>query len=184
MSGGETRGTLGVDIDNVISSTDPAIRRIFQELCGVRLEQEQIVHYQYHRCGVTPEQETAAFEMFRDVACSDLDVVPGAIESLRLLHSRYRLILVTSRNPAIRDKTQDWLREHDIPHDALVFDEAKHRTGHDFDFFIEDNGEFALSLAEAGVPTFLFDYPWNRWVHDHLRITRVSGWADVLAELM
>jgi uncharacterized HAD superfamily protein len=184
MSADETRGTLGVDIDNVISSTDPAMRRIFQDICGVRLEQEQIVHYQYHRCGVTPEQEAAALEVFRDVACSDLDVVPGAIEALHLLQSRYRLVLVTSRNPVIEDKTDYWLHAHGIPHDLLVFEKEKHRAGHDFDFFIEDNGEFALALAEAGIPTFLFDYPWNRWVNDHARITRVSGWADVLAELM
>jgi len=178
------RGILGVDIDNVISLTDLAIRGIFRDFWGIRLEQDQVVHYQYHRCGVTVEQEQAALEIFRDATCSELEVVPGAIESLRLLHSRYRLVLVTSRNPAIRQKTQDWLRAHDVPHDLLVFEKAKHETGHDFDFFIEDNGEFAVSLAEAGIPTFLFDYPWNRWVGAHPRIARVSGWRDVLAELM
>ena len=184
MTDDDARGILGVDIDNVIALTDPAIRGLFREVWGIRLEQEQIVHYQYHRCGVTREQEQAALDIFRDATCMELEVVPGAVESLRLLHSRYRLVLVTSRHPSIREKTQAWLRAHDVPHDQLVFDEAKHRTGHDFDSFIEDNGDFGLSLAEAGIRTFLFDYPWNRWVGAHPGITRVSGWSDVLAELM
>ena len=102
------RGTLGVDIDNVISLTDPAMRGIFRDFWGIRLEQDQVVHYQYRRCGVTVEQEQAALEIFRDATCSELEVVPGAIESLRLLQSRYRLVLVTSRTPIIREETQDW----------------------------------------------------------------------------
>jgi uncharacterized HAD superfamily protein len=184
MLSDEARGTLGIDIDNVISLTDPAIRGLFRDLWGVRLDQEQVVHYQYRRCGVTVEQERAALEVFRERTCTELEVVPGAIESLRLLQGRYRLVLVTSRNPVIMEKTRDWLRAREVPHDLLVFDEAKHRTGHDFDFFIEDNGDFAMSLAEAGISTFLFDYPWNRWVEPHPRIRRVPGWQEVLAELM
>lgn len=184
MTADATKGTLGIDIDNVISLTDPAIRELFRDLCGVSLEQDEIVHYQYSRCGVTPEQERVALDAFRERTCSELEVVPSAVESLRLLQGRYRLVLVTSRNPVIMQKTRDWLKAREVPHDLLVFDEVKHRTGHTFDFFIEDNGDFALSLAGAGITTFLFDYPWNRWVDSHPNIRRVSGWQEVVAELM
>jgi uncharacterized HAD superfamily protein len=82
------------------------------------------------------------------------------------------------------DKTREWLRLKDIPHDLLIFNDAKHRTGHDFAFFIEDNAETALSLAEEGIHTFLYDYPWNRSIGEHPNIRRVYGWQDILTELI
>jgi uncharacterized HAD superfamily protein len=175
---------LGVDIDNVISLTDLALRKSIRDLYGIRLSQEQIVCYDYSRCGLTEEQERKILEIFRDVTCKELDVVPGAIEALTILKRKYRIILVTSRHPQLIQKTKDWLKLKKIPHDKLIFETDKHQTDHDFDFFVEDNEDSAFALAEAGIKTFLFDYPWNRSIPDHDNIKRVSGWSDVLAELM
>jgi uncharacterized HAD superfamily protein len=87
---------LGVDIDNVVSLTDPALRKSIRDLYGIRLTQEQIVYYDYSKCGLTEEQERKVLEVFRDVTCKELDVVPGAIEALTILSKKYRIILVTS----------------------------------------------------------------------------------------
>ena len=119
------RRTLGVDIDNVISVTDPAIRKLLRDTLGISLGQEQVVHYAYHRCGITREQEYRVLELFHDVACTELDVMPGVVEALKVLKPRYSVVLVTSRNPVIRDKTSDWLRANGIQHDSLVFESAK-----------------------------------------------------------
>jgi uncharacterized HAD superfamily protein len=175
---------LGVDIDNVVSLTDPALRKSIRDLYGVCLSQEQIVYYDYSKCGLTKEQERKVLETFRDVTCKELDVVPGAIEALAILKQKYRIILVTSRHPELVQKTRDWLKLKKIPHDKLIFEADKHQTDHAFDFFVEDNEDSALALAQAGITTFLFDYPWNRRVPPHENIKRVSGWGDVLAELM
>jgi uncharacterized HAD superfamily protein len=175
---------LGVDIDNVISLTDPALRKSIRDLYGIRLTQEQIVYYDYSKCGLTQEQERKVLEVFRDVTCKELDVVPGAIEALTILSKKYRIILVTSRHPQLIEKTKDWLKLRKIPHDKLIFETDKHQTDHDFDFFVEDNDDSALALAQAGIMTFLFDYPWNRSMAPHENIKRVSGWGDVLAALL
>ena len=175
---------LGVDIDNVIAVTDPAIRKSIGDLYGIWLDQEQISQYEYSKCGLTEEQERRVLETFRDVTCGELDVVPGAIEALTALSQRYRIILVTSRHPELVEKTKEWLKLKSIPHDQLIFEKDKHQTEHNFEFFIEDNADSAISLAETGIRTFLFDYPWNRSILDHPRITRVSGWGDVLEYLM
>jgi uncharacterized HAD superfamily protein len=175
---------LGVDIDNVVSLTDPALRKSIWDLYGIRLSQEQIVYYDYSKCGLTKEQERKVLEMFREVTCKELDVVPGTIEALTILKQKYRIIIVTSRHPQLIQKTRDWLKLKKIPHDKLIFETDKHQTDHDFDFFVEDNEDSALALAEAGIKTFLFDYPWNRSIPLRDNIKRVSGWGDVLAELM
>jgi uncharacterized HAD superfamily protein len=174
---------LGVDIDNVVSLTDPAIRKSIRELYGISLSQEQIVDYDYSKCGLTKEQERKVLEMFRDVTCKELDVVPGVVQALTILKKKYSIILVTSRHPQLIKKTKDWLKLKKIPHDRLIFETDKHQTDHDFAFFVEDNQESALALAEAGITTFLFDYPWNRSIPPHDNIKRVAGWRDVLAEL-
>jgi len=175
---------LGVDIDNVVSSTDLALRKSIRDLYGICLNQEQIVHYDYSKCGLTEEQERKVLEIFHEVTCRELDVVPGAIEALTILKQKYRIILVTSRHPQLIEKTKDWLKLKNIPHDKLIFEADKHQTDHDFDFFVEDNEDSAFALAEAGIKTFLFDYPWNRSIPHHENIKRVSGWGDVLTELM
>jgi len=174
---------LGVDIDNVVSLTDPAIRKSILENYGIWLDQEQIVQYAYSRCGITEEQERRVLEIFHEVTCNELDLVPGAIEALTALKQRYRIILVTSRHPLLVEKTRDWLRVKSVPHDLLIFEKDKHQTDHDFAYFVEDNLDAALALAEAGIRTFLFDYPWNRSIRFEPNITRVSGWGEVLAEL-
>ena len=47
------RRTLGVDIDNVISLTDPAIRQTVRDVFGVDLTQDQVVYYDYSKCGIS-----------------------------------------------------------------------------------------------------------------------------------
>jgi len=184
MPGHKKLKLLGVDIDNVVSLTDPALRKSIRDLYGICLRQEHIVHYNYSKCGLTEEQERKVLETFREVTCKELDVVPGAIEALTILKQKYRIILVTSRHPQLVEETKDWLKLKNIPHDMLIFETDKHQTDHDFNFFVEDNADSALALAEAGITTFLFDYPWNRSTPHHDNIKRVSGWGDVLAELM
>ena len=184
MAHSDSKRILGVDIDNVVAQTDPAIRKTLEDVFDVYLDQRQIVHYEYHRCGITKEQEQRVLEIFRDETCTELEVIPGAVEALNFLRQRYRIVPVTRRNPLIGEKTQEWLRLNRIPHDHLIFEKQQHQTGHSFDFFIEDNAESALSIAEAGIQTFLFDYPWNRSLSEHPNITRVSGWEEVLAELI
>jgi uncharacterized HAD superfamily protein len=174
---------LGVDIDNVISLTDPALRESIWDLFGIRLEQEQVCYYEYARCGLTKEQELRLLETFREDIIEKLEVVPGAIEALEALRRCYRIILVTSRNPQLAGKTKDWLRLKNIPHDLLIFERDKHQTDHKFDFFVEDHADFAMALAQAGIRTFLFDYPWNRSLPAHPNITRVAGWGEVLDHL-
>ena len=175
---------LGVDIDNVISLTDPAIRKLIWDIYGIRLKQEQIIHFDYHQCGITVQQERGVFEVFDNITCGELSVVPGAIEAMTLLKQQYPIVLVTSRNPMTRKRTKDWIRVNNVPHNSLIFEKAKHEADLSFGFFVEDNGESALSLAEAGVKVFLFDYPRNHNVWAHPNITRVLGWQDVLAELV
>lgn len=184
MSNGREFQLLGVDIDNVVSLTDLALRQSMKDLFGISLSQEQIVCYDYSKCGLTLEQERKVLEVFRDITCKELDVVPGAIEALTALKGKYHIILVTSRHPELIDKTKEWLKLKKIPHDKLIFETDKHQTDHEFDFFVEDNEDSALALAEAGIRTLLFDYPWNRGIPPHDNIKRVSGWHDVLAELM
>ncbi|MFC2045599.1 hypothetical protein ACFLUH_02865 [Chloroflexota bacterium] len=161
-----------------------AIRALIHKIYGISIKQEQIVCFEYSRCGITKEQEQNIFKIFNDTTCGELSLVPGALEALELLKTRYQIALVTSREDVTRRKTEDWISLNRVPHDLLIYKKMKHDNEYNFNFFIEDNGDFAISLAKVGVRVLLFDYPWNREIQGHHNIKRILGWQEVLEELL
>ena len=119
------RRTLGVDLDNVIARTDATVRRLVRELYGIRLERRHIVEFEYHRCGLTREQEHRVFETFNKVARGEVALMPGAREALELLRAIYKVQIVTSRNPSTSETTARWLQRKRVPFDDLCFPQIK-----------------------------------------------------------
>lgn len=174
---------VGVDIDNVIAQTDPELRKLIGLKTGISLRQEDVIYYEYSRCGISRQDEQQAMRDFEEWACSDLELVPWSVESLAQLRTRgYRIVLITSRNPVIKGKTEEWLKKRSVPYDALLFEEGRNKLAHGCHFFVEDNAEVAMSLAKSGTVVFLFDYPWNHDL-DHPNVIRVWGWPQVLTRL-
>jgi uncharacterized HAD superfamily protein len=114
----------------------------------------------------------------------------AALNTLKKLAGRYRLIVVTSRPPSWRKATERWLEEHYPGIFSQVFftrqsDGVDHETKgdvceqHGADWLIDDNVEHAMSAHEKGIEVILFgDYGWHHTVPPHF--TRCKTWADVL----
>lgn len=86
----------------------------------------------------------------------DLEVIPCAAESLRLLRSKgYKVHLVTTRMLASGDDTRYWLAKNKLVHDQLVFTEDK--VGYVADHLcrvrlvVEDDPKTAALLKGMGV---------------------------------
>lgn len=174
---------LGVDIDNVISQTDTKIREIIKCLYGISLTQTHIIHFDYHKCGVNKEQEKEIFSLFNTSECEKLKVIPGSAEALSILRNTYTVILVTSRNPSIEQKTEEWLHTKRIHYDELIFNDRKHDVDVNFDYFVEDCWEYSIKLAEKGIKVILYDYPWNRNKGASPNIIRLKNWNEILSFL-
>jgi len=175
---------LGVDLDNVISSTDVSIRALIYESFGVQLEQSDIVDFDYWRCGISREQSDLVLHQFHRAACADVAPLEGSVSGLqRLSDDGAEISIVTSRPPECRGLTEAWLQEHAVPHDRLIFERHKQTIAVDLDGFIEDHRETAYLIAEEGARTAIFDYPWNQPMvtPEPGNIVRVYSWLDVCA---
>lgn len=174
--------TLGIDLDNVLARSDEVIRRLLEEQSGLRLEQGDIREFDYARCGATRQQSDDALTAFHEGRCLDARVLEHAVEALTCLRAHFRIEIVTSRPQSARGLTARWLSEKGLGFDALMFEVNKVENGSRFAAFVEDNGTTAVALANLGVPTVLFDYPWNALV-SHRAVHRVSSWDEAVAVL-
>jgi uncharacterized HAD superfamily protein len=48
---------------------------------------------------------------------------------------------------------------------------------------VEDHPKNAEAYAEAGIPVYLFDQPYNRRVSASKLITRVASWAEITSQI-
>ena len=138
-------------------------------------------------------------EHFRDGVAP----VGGARESLeRLRRAGCDLVVVTSRQHCIEEQTRQWLEAH-FPgifsevhfgnHFALEgASRRKSEICRDVGahVLVDDNPQYALDCAEAGVEVMLFDwerrYPWSKALGagEHERVRPVPTWRDAEAAIL
>jgi uncharacterized HAD superfamily protein len=181
----EQKPIFGVDLDNVITDTDGMFRRIVEKTYGISIRRDDVLEFYYHLGGkITKEQESEAFRIFHDVESLNVELLEGATDALSELRRRYQVYIVTSRPESARQVTEDFLRNHEVPYDRLVFERRKAELVKGWTAFVEDHRETAYEIAEEGVLTFVFDYPWNRPLNgDPEGIVRVKSWRDVMRHL-
>ena len=175
------KSILGVDLDNVIAYTDRLLRKKIFDLFGIRLEQENVIHYEYWRCGISKEQFRIILERFHKIDCEFVEPIKKAIDALNVLHDKFEIHIVTSRFPESLKMTEDWLRNNSVPYDKLEFHENKNESRIKYRTFIEDYRETAYGMAERGIISFLLDYPWNQPAPvDPPNLFRVDSWNEIL----
>lgn len=112
----------------------------------------------------------------------------NAVESVgRVAALGHDIVIITDRQfgttPEVSHKnTENWLAQHGIEYDELVFSADK--TCVPTDFFVEDKLENYDALVAAGTNTFLINRAWN--VVDggdaRMRISDVSDYATFVEE--
>lgn len=102
----------------------------------------------------------------------------------------YVIALVTSRpykeyNRIFAD-TMTWLENNELPYDVVLWAEDKgtklvEEFGKDnIEFFIDDVAEYANSVADRGIRTYLMDKTYNRASELNQAITRVNSLSEVI----
>jgi uncharacterized HAD superfamily protein len=202
---------IGIDLDDVMAVCAVPYPRRFAEEFKVELPDEKEIgwHLLREMDGRVPPAERDRFriKLYDGTFFSTLDIYqdcPLVLE--RLVMRGDELYFITARAERRRMITETWLREKRIldyakavhlkPHGEFNPDYPRGRYDPEgsasyktrlalelgLDVFCEDDVVIARTLAEAGVRVLLFDHPWNREL-SHERITRVSGWSEVAAQL-
>lgn len=118
--------------------------------------------------------------------------VTGSVETARALLARGDAVFVVSDRPDVLfDVTRAWLNGHGLDAADLIFTDRqtypKAAAAVDFRLchVIEDAPHHAVDLAALDTiqRVYLLDYPYNRGVPLHPKVTRVRGWDEIARAL-
>jgi len=132
-------------------------------------------------------------EWYKSGRFRELEPIPGAVEALQELSAAgVRIVIITARPQwqykRIHADTLEWLQEHQVPHDLILFNKDKVEAIYEHIApawpmaFVEDHERNARHLATAGVRVLLYDRPSNQDVSAE-NITRIHDWSEVLDEV-
>lgn len=170
---------IGIDLDEVLSETVDGVLKFHNyQINGIPAHKEDISDYyifNIQKYNLNKEDAITYFRVFLDEAQKSEDIfpVPWAKEWLeRLKNNWWKIIIVTARRTEIQEFTIHRLNEHFLwLWDEILF--ANHFSAnevtkselckqHGIHIMVEDNLDYAIDLANAGVKTYLLDKPWNQ----------------------
>lgn len=140
---------------------------------------------------VVGELERLKTEFYRGGGFRDVPPIAGAREALdQLRDDGWKIVIITAR-PTWQYKTLyadtiQWLKDHRIQFDLILFSKDKAEAIYDHIFparptyFIEDRSKHVLELVEIGVPVLMLDYPWNQNIQESSLMTRVKDWSAIM----
>ena len=180
---------VACDIDDVKFPFVPRFCEFHNRAYGTNMSLSDFHVYSFGEVmGVSKEESLKRIdeEYLRSEEFLTAEPMAGSEDAIEHLASDFRVIDVTARRDNYKPTTHRWV-EHFFPQVERVHFSQNHYV-HAGDriskaqiclengaqFLIEDSGDYALQVADAGVSVYLFDQPWNQGV-EHGIITRIPG---------
>lgn len=115
-------------------------------------------------------------------------VMPHAVETLYRLRAQGAYIhIVTARHDTGAEATLQWLKRHDVPYDAIRFNNSGGKVQaaleHQLNLAFEDEPRFIQGLRKL-MPVITLDAPANREIRSGNGVYKVSSWQEVPGILM
>jgi len=187
----DDKNVVGIDIDGVLAEYPKGFLNFIKDETGINLNNEEIKTYNlYDAVGeiVGADKMKKLKHKFRAEGHKrNLPVIPGAQEGLKRLRDQGKTIILLSARPykeypRIFGDTIDWLNKNNFDFDAIIWDEEKEekiiKEFPNMKFMVEDNGNNALKIAQAGYKVYLINKTYNQGAV-HKNIIRVDGWDEI-----
>jgi len=193
---------IAVDIDDVLADSTEALRVEVNKRLGVNLTPE---HYQipgeyqdyyakvWSTHGLAERISMKELEPQMEAEQSHLKLRPGAKEALQILATKYKILIITSRQESWRSATERWLHSNlgDV-FSEVIFTTGKETTKHmskgeicaryGVSWLIDDNVEHAQSALNEGIGVILYgEYGWH--YKPPAGVIRCKDWAAVVEYL-
>jgi uncharacterized HAD superfamily protein len=183
-------GLLLVDIDQVVCDFVTPFCEWGNRMLGKDVSPADVDCYDMFKLFDIPEADSGRMLMAFFASGTEIPAVPGAVEGMKQLATRYRIWYVTARPRTANGVTVQWLNERGIAHRVIhCSSDGKVRAvnslvtrGTNVTGMIEDNPAAALEAADSW-PVWLLDYPYNREA-EHPNVTRVKDWSALVASIM
>jgi uncharacterized HAD superfamily protein len=187
--------SLCVDIDNVLGKTDQVIRQLIRDDTRGRvdLRYADIVEFDYCKCTdrngscIMNKDWKRLHDLFSEpqylMAIQPLD---NAQQCLEVLSETFKLHFATSRLPKARRATIEWLEKHGFPPHDLHFlrHGEKHIVLRGFYAAVEDDYEQAKLFAQAAIPCYVVEHPWNKGKPPFEDVYPVCDWPKLTEILL
>lgn len=178
---------IAVDIDGVIADADTQFRKQMNRIFERNFPRSRVKTFKYEASFDFNDKEfKLLYGLFLNKRIwQEVLPVRGAIESLKFLSKKSKIIIATARPLEVKDVTLEWLKRYKVPYNEIHFTlTEKHLLSENlkyrFHYFIEDHPDYALKIADSGINVLLFSYPWNKKIKEHALIKRVSNWKQIL----
>jgi len=172
-----------MDIDGVIVDLGTAMLPLLSEVCARAVVYQDLHSWDLGEAlSIDEEAMNRAWNrLFDGDILRYAPPIDGAINGLSSLNE-HEVWLVTSRPISTQDLTLSWLHENRVYYDQIVFNRRgdKLSVGPRFNVFVEDFLDEAITIAEAGIFTILFDQPWNQSSKLPANCKRAYNWDCVL----
>jgi len=185
----DPRPNLGVDLDGVVCNLWDSFRAEIMKKYNIFLDDiEAQRKYNVSECSeLTRKQVERIFKEGKNMY-KNLSMITGARIALTYLKTHYKIHIITHRNfyKGIEADTRSWLDRNEIRYDKITFtnsDKIQQVLNADCKYMIEDCGETAIKLVEAGQKVILLNYLYNR-DFNHRLITRMKSWKEIVEILI
>ena len=149
----------------------------------IEVHPEDITNFHYKIRDIDFSEETRKLLSCKNFTLS-INPMPGAVEAVKHLYKKHKLIIATGRKNYEHNGNQKWVRERFglcIP--------VYHTKSVNADVLVDDYVFFIRQFQKHNIRDkhiskgILFDRPWNRFSYSDDYITRVNGWAEVVNEI-
>lgn len=176
--------TICCDIDGTVGDLGKAIMPYINKL-HPNAKVEDITNYGLEDFLTKKQIEN----MFRDFKQSksnlNMQVIQGSIwASHEIRNMGNKLYFITARNqyPEITEETMRWLTDNKYSFDGVATRQTdKYPICKELgvDLVIDDNPKIIEDMSSAGIPSLLFDQPWNQEVEEWAYVKRVKSWFEI-----
>jgi len=188
---------IGIDIDEVVAEFLCGFLNFYKNKTGIALKKKDFITYNLWE--VLKCKKSESIDLMNEFSYSDffnqLNLVPGAKDSINFLNRGNELFFITARPYKIKKQTDDFFKKHfpenkfEIFYSAEVYmaqdgkNKSKICNDLEINLFIEDNKNYAKNCAENGINVLLFDAPWNQNCKNSKNIIRVYNWIEILEKI-
>jgi 5'(3')-deoxyribonucleotidase len=180
---------LGVDVDGVLSDQISTILPVIRDLYGVHLSHCDIVDWRL-RVGPTTIDKVIVSQQRSEKYVLNQEAIIGAALGISQLITRYRVCIITSRDPLTNEWTKRWLRMNRIHFDEFYSqkDGTKSHLDH-LNILIDDYDKNVLEFLQSKPErkAIIFAQPWNQHINNHHltkyqkqgRLVQATSWEEI-----
>lgn len=189
-----SKQTIAIDVDEVLFPFVPEFTKFHNSTYGTSVSIDDFLSYEFEEVlGLPVEEVIKRIYAFHDVDDMHVEPLSEAQSAIRTLSNRYRLVIITARNPTYEISTRAWIEKNFpavfseivlVGHPSTVADyRSKAEVCKEMNAIalVDDSLNHVLKCNEVGVQGILFgDYPWSSQNDVTEDVVRCKNWQAVV----